>query len=243
MARKQPTPRLAASFSAASSAGSVVVATTTSPARWLAATRSTSQVSIGSPRRSPSTSQAAAAIPCAPERSPSAARPHLLLRAPRRPTRVVRPSPGSGRRPATRRSSRSSSEKPGAAPRPRGRLAAPERKRRVDREVVVELGAWRASSSVSRTSWIFSPGRMPMTLRVASGASASAMSVTRMLGILGTKTSPPCIRPMQSMTKSTACSSVIQKRVIASSVIVSSPVAACCLNSGITLPRLPTTLP
>ena len=41
------------------------------------------------------------------------------------------------------------------------------------------------------------------------------MSVTRMLGIFGTNTSPPCILAMQSMTKSTACSSVIQNRVIA----------------------------
>ena len=44
-------------------------------------------------------------------------------------------------------------------------------------------------------------------------------------------------------TKSTAASSVIQKRVIRSSVIVSVPVSACCLKIGTTLPRLPTTLP
>jgi hypothetical protein len=69
------------------------------------------------------------------------------------------------------------------------------------------------------------------------------MSTTRMLGMRGMKISPPCITSRQEITKSTACSSVIQKRVIASSVIVSSPLCACFLNSGITLPRLPTTLP
>src|SRR3712207_9510069 len=37
---------------------------------------------------------------------------------------------------------------------------------------------------------------------------------------LGTKTSPPCIRSSEVMTKRTACSSVIQKRVMRSSVIV-----------------------
>ena len=51
------------------------------------------------------------------------------------------------------------------------------------------------------------------------------------------------MRPKDSRTKSTACSSVIQKRVIRTSVIVRTPVGACALNSGMTLPRLPTTFP
>ena len=84
---------------------------------------------------------------------------------------------------------------------------------------------------------------MPITRRSASGAIASAMSVTRMLGIFGTYTSPPPIVDRQSSTNATAWSSVIQKRVMRSSVMVSTPVSACALNSGITEPRLPTTLP
>ena len=51
-----------------------------------------------------------------------------------------------------------------------------------------------------------------------------ARSMIRMLGILGTKTSPPCIGSIELSTNSTACSSVIQKRVMRSSVIVSLPV-------------------
>jgi hypothetical protein len=82
-----------------------------------------------------------------------------------------------------------------------------------------------------------------MIRRSASGASASAMSVTRIEGILGTKTSPPPMRSSESMTKSTASSSVIQKRVMRSSVMVSTPVSACALKSGTTEPREPTTLP
>ena len=57
------------------------------------------------------------------------------------------------------------------------------------------------------------------------GATPSAMSMTRMLGILGTKISPPCISGRQLSTNSTASSSVIQKRVMRSSVIVITPVA------------------
>ena len=64
-----------------------------------------------------------------------------------------------------------------------------------------------------------------------------------MLGILGTNVSPPCTSASELSTKSTACSSVIQKRVIRSSVIVTTPVSACALKNGMTLPRLPTTLP
>ena len=64
-----------------------------------------------------------------------------------------------------------------------------------------------------------------------------------MLGILGTNVSPPWTRSIELSTKSTAASSVIQNRVMRSSVIVSLPVRACCLKIGTTLPRLPTTLP
>src|SRR5439155_733987 len=64
------------------------------------------------------------------------------------------------------------------------------------------------SSSVSRTSWIFSPTRLPIVLRRASGAIAFARSVIRMLGTLGTNTSPPCITSMHRITKRTPCSSV-----------------------------------
>src|SRR5206468_310555 len=64
-----------------------------------------------------------------------------------------------------------------------------------------------------------------------------------MLGIFGTKTSPPCICSMQRITNRTPCSSVIQKRVMRSSVTVSVPAFLCSRNKGMTLPRLPTTLP
>ena len=56
------------------------------------------------------------------------------------------------------------------------------------------------------------------------------MSTTRMLGILGTNVSPPATSGMQLSTNSTASSSVIQKRVIRSSVIVTTPVCACWLE-------------
>ena len=69
------------------------------------------------------------------------------------------------------------------------------------------------------------------------------MSISRMLGILGTNVSPPWTIGRQLSTNSTASGSVIQKRVMRSSVIVIVPVRACCLKIGMTLPRLPTTLP
>ena len=80
-------------------------------------------------------------------------------------------------------------------------------------------------------------------LSSASGASAFARSTIRMLGILGTKVSPPRTRSIELSTKSTAAGSVIQNRVIRSSVIDSFPVSAWALKMGTTLPRLPTTLP
>ena len=64
-----------------------------------------------------------------------------------------------------------------------------------------------------------------------------------MLGIFGTKISPPRIRAAQRRANSTPCSSVIQNRVIARSVTVTVPEARWAANSGITLPRLPMTLP
>jgi hypothetical protein len=64
-----------------------------------------------------------------------------------------------------------------------------------------------------------------------------------MLGIFGTNVSPPWTSGIELITKSTASSSVIQNRVIRSSVIVTTPVSACILKIGMTLPRLPTTLP
>jgi hypothetical protein len=84
---------------------------------------------------------------------------------------------------------------------------------------------------------------MPMMRRSAFGATTAAMSVTRVEGILGTKTSPPRMVSSELSTKRTACSSVIQKRVMRSSVMVTAPSRACRRNSGTTDPRLPTTLP
>ncbi len=67
----------------------------------------------------------------------------------------------------------------------------------------------------------------------------------RMLGILGTNTSPPCITRRVESTKSTPSSSVIQNRVMRSSVIGSAdaPSRTSFWNSGTTEPRDPTTLP
>jgi hypothetical protein len=62
-------------------------------------------------------------------------------------------------------------------------------------------------------------------------------------GIFGTNSSPPAIRSMQSITKSTPCCSVIQNRVIRGSVIGNTPDWRRDKKNGITLPRLPTTLP
>src|SRR5207249_2618147 len=80
--------------------------------------------------------------------------------------------------------------------------------------------ACRASSSETRTSCSFSPGRMPTYSTLHSGAIASAISTSFMLGIFGTKISPPCIPSMQRTTNSTPCSSVSQNRVIRGSVTV-----------------------
>ena len=78
---------------------------------------------------------------------------------------------------------------------------------------------------------------------VREGKNLKGRALGAVLGIFGTNVSPPWIRSSELSTKSTACSSVIQNRVIRSSVIVRTPVSACALKMGTTLPRLPTTLP
>jgi len=90
---------------------------------------------------------------------------------------------------------------------------------------------------------VFSPGRMPMYSTAHPGATASARSTSRILGILGTKISPPCICSIASITKRTPCSRVSQKRVMRGSVMVILPRLRCSMNTGMTLPRLPTTFP
>ncbi len=67
----------------------------------------------------------------------------------------------------------------------------------------------------------------------------------RMLGIFGTKISPPRIRSRQDSTNSTPWVSVIQKRVMRSSVIgrLSALLGDESRKNGTTLPREPTTLP
>ena len=67
----------------------------------------------------------------------------------------------------------------------------------------------------------------------------------RMLGIFGTKISPPDISARLESTKETPCSRVIQKRVMRGSVIgsVVAPFASSSRNSGTTEPREPMTLP
>src|SRR5207244_596935 len=77
------------------------------------------------------------------------------------------------------------------------------------------------------------------------GAMASAKSTIFDDGMRGTKISPPCIRSNERSTKSTPCCSVIQKRVMRSSVIGRNvaPSAITFLKNGTTEPRDPTTLP
>ncbi len=77
------------------------------------------------------------------------------------------------------------------------------------------------------------------------GAMAWARSVMRIEGMRGTKISPPRMRAKFSSTKSTPCCSVIQKRVMRSSVMgrLFAPSAIRRSNSGTTEPREPTTLP
>ena len=91
----------------------------------------------------------------------------------------------------------------------------------------------------------FSPGRMPIILCPSSGAIALARSIMRIEGIFGMKISPPFIRSKFFSTKRTPCSSVIQKRVMRSSVIGSSfaPSAISLAKNGTTEPFEPTTLP
>jgi hypothetical protein len=66
-----------------------------------------------------------------------------------------------------------------------------------------------------------------------------------MLGIFGTKISPPQATRRHDRTKSTPCCRVIQKRVMRGSVIgrLSAPSRHSFWKKGITLPREPTTLP
>ena len=78
---------------------------------------------------------------------------------------------------------------------------------------------------------------------IASGAIARAKSATFRLGSLGTKISPPHIRASEMRTQRTACSSVIQKRVMRMSVSGRRPVCARHRKWLTTLPRLPITLP
>jgi len=82
-----------------------------------------------------------------------------------------------------------------------------------------------------------------MSLIRQPGATAATTSAMPVLGSFGTKTSPPCIRSIESRTNRTPWSSVIQKRVIAGWVTVTWPFCLCFRNSGMTLPRLPTTFP
>ena len=69
------------------------------------------------------------------------------------------------------------------------------------------------------------------------------MSVTRMLGILGTKTSPP---PMRAEALDDELDRLLERDPEARHPLVGDREharRACALKSGITLPRLPTTLP
>ena len=64
-----------------------------------------------------------------------------------------------------------------------------------------------------------------------------------MLGIFGTKISPPPMISALRIANATPCSRRIQNRVMPGSVTVTAPDVRCLVKIGITLPRLPMTLP
>ena len=66
-----------------------------------------------------------------------------------------------------------------------------------------------------------------------------ATPVIFMLGSFGTKISPPRISRRHLMTQLTPCGRVIRKRVIRTSVIGRTPLAAWSRKKGMTLPRVP----
>jgi hypothetical protein len=82
-----------------------------------------------------------------------------------------------------------------------------------------------------------------MTSTWQPGATVSTKSMIRMLGILGTKISPPRMSSAHRMANSTPCSRRIQNRVMPGSVTVTVPEARWDAKSGMTLPRLPMTFP
>ena len=86
---------------------------------------------------------------------------------------------------------------------------------------------------------------MPTSFCGRLGAIAVAKSTILIEGILGTKTSPPCILTKVFNTKLTPCSNEIQKRVIFISVIGMNSAfsASSFLKKGTTEPRDPETLP
>ena len=111
----------------------------------------------------------------------------------------------------------------------------------------------RSSSASRKSSWSFSPGRRP-TMRIGisvptskpdSRIMRSARSRMRTaLPISSTKVSPPSESTEAWRTSCTASSTLMKYRVMRGSVTVTGPPSAICrVKVGITLPRLPRTLP
>jgi hypothetical protein len=102
-----------------------------------------------------------------------------------------------------------------------------------------------AAHGPAGVSCSFSPGLTPTLCCASFGPNRVARSTMVVEGIFGTKISPPRISSMLERTKFTPCVSVIQKRVMRSSVMGSdvAPSAANFWKKGTTLPREPTTLP
>ena len=101
----------------------------------------------------------------------------------------------------------------------------------------------RASSSETSTSCSFSPGRMPMDSTSHPGAMRLRHIGQPHAGNLGDENFAAVHLLDAAHDKRTPCSSVSQKRVMRGSVMVILPRLRCSMNTGITLPRLPTTLP
>ena len=155
----------------------------------------------------------------------------------RRPAGQHRPGrPGDGRRPVLRPArpglDRLRDRPPGRAPGPDTRVLPLLVGLRRSRDHQANCGSITKRSSISRVerassggiiiSCSFSPGRTPTLFVRISGQSTLHSSMMPMLGMRGTKISPPCIVLKALRTKFTPCSSVIQNRVILVSVTGSS---------------------
>ena len=109
------------------------------------------------------------------------------------------------------------------------------------------------SSSMSSSSYIFSPGRRPVNSILMSSPTRRPESVIRLLArstiftgspMSRMKISPPWAMPPAWMTSRDASGMVMKKRSISGCVTVTGPPSAICfLKMGMTDPFEPSTLP